>query len=251
MSFHAFLERLGAHLRQLREERALALAALAREAGISRRYLTEAEAGRANLSVAVLQRLAEALGSSAAELLAHAEEPRGRERIALVGLRGAGKTTLGRLLAQTLEVPFVELDQRVEERAGLPLGELFDLRGAEAFRRHEAEALEEVLGEGERLVLATGGSLVTQAQTFARLRATCRTVWLRAEPEEHFARVLAQGDRRPMHARPRAMQELRALLDERAPLYARCEVHLATSGKTPAELVDELRVRLEPASRAG
>lgn len=240
MPFHGILARLGARLAELREQQGLALSALAHQAEISRRYLTEAEAGRANLSVVVLQRLAEALGTSAADLLGHTVAARSSERIALLGVRGAGKTTLGRQLARALEVPFVELDQRVEEHAGLSLGELFDLHGPDAFRRHEAEALEQVLGEGDRLVLATGGSLVTHARTFARLLETCRTVWLRAAPEEHFARVLAQGDRRPMHARPRAMDELRALLDERALQYARCELTLATSGRAPAELVREL-----------
>lgn len=244
MSFQGILARLGARLRVLRDEQGLPLAALARGAGVSRRYLTEAEAGRANLSVAVLQRLAEALGTTAADLLGQAAAARSSERIALLGLRGAGKSTLGRRLAQALEVPFVELDQRVEERAGLSLGELFDLHGPEGFRRHEAEALEQVLGEGERLVLATGGSLVTHARTFARLLETCRTVWLRAEPEEHFARVVAQGDRRPMHARPRAMEELRALLRERAPRYERCELTLETSACSPDELVRELERQL-------
>jgi XRE family aerobic/anaerobic benzoate catabolism transcriptional regulator len=243
----AFLGRLGGHLRSLRTARGLAVAELARQGGISRRYLTEVEAGRTNPTVSVLLALARALGTDAAAVLAAVEaEPRG-ERIALLGLRGAGKSSVGRLLARELECPFVELDQRVEELAGLPLAELFDLRGPEAYPRFEAEALERVLAEGNRLVLATGGSLVTRARTFARLRATCRTVWLRAEPEEHFARVVRQGDHRPMHARPRAMEELRAILDEREALYARCELVQPTSGRTPEAVVRELRAALQPA----
>jgi len=245
MSAQALLARLGARLRARREERGLPLSELARLAGVSRRHLTEAEAGRANLTVALLQRLAEALGATPAELFAEAEERAG-ERIALVGLRGAGKTSVGRILARELEVPFVELDARVEELAGLGLGELFDLHGAEAFRRYEGEALERVLAQGNRWVLATGGSLVTSPATFERLRATCRTVWLRAEPEEHFARVLAQGDRRPMHARPRAMQELRAILERRAPLYARCELAVSTSARTPEEVARAVLAALQP-----
>ncbi|NOT29899.1 MAG: helix-turn-helix domain-containing protein [Planctomycetes bacterium] len=248
MSEQGLLARLGTRLRALREEQGHSLAELARRAGVSRRYLTEAEAGRANLTVRVLERLSTALETSPAALFAPGSEAGESERIALLGLRGAGKSSVGRLLARELEVPFVELDQRVEELAGLSLAELFDLRGPEAFERFEAEALERVLAEGNRLVLATGGSLVNHARTFARLCATCRTVWLRAEPEEHFARVLGQGDRRPMRARPRAMQELRAILDQRAGLYARCELTLATSGRSPDELARELVRRLARAA---
>lgn len=239
MTGKGFLGALGARLRDLRQRHGLALAQLARETGLSRRYLTEAEAGRANVSVQVLLRLATVLGTTPSGLLAGLEEARG-ERVALLGLRGAGKSSVGKELARLLEAPFVELDERVAELAGADLAEIFDLQGAEAFRRYEAEALERVLAEGERVVLATGGSLVTQAATFARLCETCRTVWLRAEPEEHFERVLGQGDRRPMRSRPRAMEELRAILSEREPLYARCERTLSTSGKTPAALAREV-----------
>jgi XRE family aerobic/anaerobic benzoate catabolism transcriptional regulator len=240
----AFLERLGGRVRALREEAGITVTDLARRSGLSRRFVTETEAGRANPSVASLVRLAEALGESPAGLLPGTLERRS-ERVALLGLRGAGKSTVGAALALALEVPFVELDRRVEERAGLELGELFDLHGPEGFRRHEAEALEQVLSEGDRMVIATGGSLVTHARTFERLRATCRTVWLQAEPEEHFARVvLAQGDRRPIEARPRAMEELRAILAAREPLYASCELTLSTSGKSPEAVVAGLVERL-------
>ena len=234
--FAAFLRTSGQRVRARRTELGLGVAEAAAAAGVSRRTWTEVEAGRANPSLTKLLALAEALDLPLADLLAAPTRPRRRERIALVGLRGAGKTSVGRALARALEMPFVELDRRVEELAGMPLGEIFDLHGQEAFHRLEGEALERVLGEGERLVLAAGGSIVDAPDNYQRLRATCRTVWLQAEPEEHFARVLGQGDRRPMADRPRAMEELRSLLAARSPAYGRCDLSVATSGLDPSEV---------------
>ncbi len=229
------LVELGRRLRTARLGAGLSVAALAEEALVSRRYLTEAEAGRANPTVAVLVRLGQALGTSAGGLL-EGLRPRRPERIALVGLRGAGKSTVGRRVAAALEVPFVALDRRIEERSGMRLGELFDLSGEEAFHRFEAEALEDVLARGNRMVIETGGSLVTREATFLRLRRTCRTVWLRASPDEHIRRVLSQGDRRPMKNRPRARDELRAILEARTPLYERCENTVDTTGIEPEDV---------------
>lgn len=219
---------LGRRLRARREAAGLSLSDVAGRSGVSRRHLTEAEAGRANLSVLRLLDLARALDVPVETLVRETEGP--RDRIALVGLRGAGKSTLGLRLALRLEVPFVELDQRVEALAGLRLGEIFGLHGEEGFHRFEAEALEDVLREGERVVLAVGGSVVARPTTFERLRRTCRTVWLRASPAEHFERVQAQGDRRPMADRPRARAELEALLRVREPLYAACDDVVDTRG---------------------
>lgn len=236
---------LGQRLRRAREAAGLSVAELARRARVSRRHVTEAEAGRANLTLLKLADLALPLGVSLAHLCDLPLSARG-ERYALIGLRGAGKTTVGKLLARELEARFVELDERVEARAGLSLAELFDLHGVEAYRRHERAALEEVLAEGQRLVLATGGSLVTSEETFARLRAACRTVWLRAQPEVHLARVAGQGDGRPMAGRPRALEELRAILARRAPLYALADVTVDTDERPAAEVAAEVAERLVP-----
>ncbi len=240
----SFFDELGRRLRAAREAAGRSLADVAREAAVSRRYLTDAEAGRANMSLALCLRLAQALGRPLAELVDIPLRARARERIALTGLRGAGKSTVGRRLARELEVPFVELDARVEERAGLDLRSIFDLHGEPYFRRVEAETLEEVLAEGERVVLATSGSIVTAPRTFERLLETCRTVWLRADASEHYERVLAQGDRRPMQGRPDAMDELEGILRGREPLYARCEIAVETSARDVAEVVAEIVRRL-------
>jgi len=237
MEIQGFLEELGRRLRRARERAELTVTESARRAGVSRRHWTETEAGRANPSILVLARQAATVGSTVAQLVEAPLDTRGSERIALVGLRGAGKSTVGRALARELEVPFVELDGRVEDLAGLSLGEIFDLHGPEGFHELEAEALERVLAEGERLVIATGGSIVARPGTFGRLRETCRTIWLRARPEEHFRRVVAQGDRRPMGRNPRAMDELRAILERREPLYAACDVVVETSGRGADEVV--------------
>ena len=236
MSSNPLLLRFGERLRGFRAAAGLSVTELAHEAGVSRRYVTEAEAGRANPSLQKLSQLALALGVGLPELVNLPLRAYRGERIALVGLRGAGKTTVGRLLARELEAPFVELDHEVEELAGLSLAELFDLHGEAHFHRLEAEALEQVLSSGDRLVIAAGGSIVNSPVNYERLRRTSRTVFLSARPEEHFQRVLLQGDRRPMQGRPRAMEELQALLTEREPLYRRCELTLETSGRTPEEV---------------
>ncbi len=214
---------------------------LARKAEVSRRHVTEAEAGRANLSVAKVWDLARALDVPLRELFDF--DPVLQGRVALVGLRGAGKSTVGRKLALAREAPFVELDQRVEELAGLPLASIFEMHGSDGFKRLEAEALEKVLAEGGSLVLATGGSIVTSPATFARLRQTCHTVWLKARPEDHFARVAAQGDQRPMLGRPRALDELNALLRARVGDYSRCEITIDTSEATVEQVVAALQRR--------
>lgn len=251
MGHQSFLRELGRRLRTRREALDLGVAETARAAGISRRTLTEAEAGRANPTLVVLLGLAEALEVPLAELLGAPDRSRPRERVALVGLRGAGKSTVGRLLARELEVPFVELDARVEERAGLGLGEIFEVHGEEGFHAFERDALERVLSEGERVVVAAGGSIVASERNFQRLRETCCTVWLTARPEDHYQRVVAQGDRRPMQDRPRAREELASLLKRREALYALCEHRVDTSGRSPRDVARRVAECIASATPAG
>lgn len=240
----ALLSTLGGRLRALREQRSLTVTELADRAGVSRRYITDAEAGRANLSILKLARIARPLRASLSDICDLPSLGTQGERIALIGLRGAGKSTLGRELAQRLEVPFVELDERIERRAGLSLAAIFDLQGVETYRRLEREALEEVLAEGQRQVIATGGSIVTSPATYERLREACRTVWLRAAPEHHLQRVLDQGDHRPIDGHPRALEELREILDRRSELYALALDHVETSERAASDVIEDLVARL-------
>ena len=242
-SYPPLLRNLGHRVREFRSAAGLSISDLARLAGMSRRYATEVEGGRANPSLTKLQDLATALDIGLSELIGPGPSEARRGRLALVGLRGAGKSTVGRALALRREVPFIELDERIEGLAGLSLGAIFELHGEDWFHSLEAEALEKVLSEGEQSVLAVGGSIVAAPATFARLRQTCHTIWLRARPEDHFDRVLTQGDRRPMRGRPRALDELRDLLAEREAAYRRCEWTLDTSEQSVDEVCERLMER--------
>jgi XRE family aerobic/anaerobic benzoate catabolism transcriptional regulator len=239
------LRRLGLRVRRARLERRLSLRVLGAKSGLSTRFLTELEAGRANISVDRLAGLATALGLSAGSMLLDAE--RGRtpaaptpERVALLGLRGAGKTAIGRRLATRLGVPFFELDGLVEEAAGLSLADVFRVHGEDYYRRLEADALRRWLAEHARGVLATGGGIVGNDEAFRMLREHTTTVWVRARPEDHWNRVVRQGDRRPMAGRPAAQEELRRILESRRPLYARARFQIDTSGLNVAECVRRL-----------
>ena len=237
-----YLSRLGERVRAWRVETGTTRKALAAASEVSERYLAHLEGGEGNISVLLLRRVARAMGVPVETLVKEAEDaaPQ-RARIALLGLRGAGKSTLGAKLAQLLHMPFVELDREVEKEAGAKLGEVFAMYGQDAFRRFERRALERVLREAPRAVIAAGGSLVTDPGTYELLLSRCRSIWLKAAPEEHMARVISQGDMRPFKGRSAALDEIRKLLADRDRLYGRADAVVDTSGKTVRQSLAELR----------
>jgi len=237
-----YLSRLGDRVRAWRAEHSMTRKALSASCGISERYLAQLEAGEGNISVLLLRKVARAMGVPVEQLVR--EDAPDQRPIALLGLRGAGKSTLGEKLSQVLGVPFVELDGEVEKEAGAALGEVFAMYGQDAYRRFERRALERVLAKGERAVIATGGSLVTDSATYKLLLERCFCIWLKAAPEEHMARVIAQGDMRPFKGRSAALDEIKKLLDERNRLYSRANATVDTSGKTLKQAFNELRSAL-------
>jgi len=242
----AYLARLGERVRAWRTEHGMTRRTLALASGVSERYLAQLEAGQGNISVLLLRRVAQAMQVPVENLIREHESDSRAGRVALIGLRGAGKSTLGARLAQALEAPFIELDREVEAEAGTPLGEVFSMYGQDGFRRFERRALERVLREHPRAVIATGGGLVTDSVTFDLLHDNCYCVWLKASAEEHMARVMAQGDMRPFKGRSAAIEEIRRLLKDRDRLYSRADLSLDTSGKPLRQALGELRVRLHP-----
>jgi XRE family aerobic/anaerobic benzoate catabolism transcriptional regulator len=233
------LNHIGSRLRARRRVWELTQAELARRAGVSPRFLVQLEKGEGNISVGRLADVCEALELPLADLF-RGIGPGRPNKIALVGLRGAGKSTVGEQLARTLDAEFIELDARVEAEAGMTLSEIFELRGEAHYRTLEREVLERVLRGSGPAVIAAGGSIVTAADTWKRLQEGARTVWLKASPASHLERVRAQGDLRPMQGRPNAQAELEAILDERAGLYAEADLHLDTDGLGVDGVVDAL-----------
>jgi XRE family aerobic/anaerobic benzoate catabolism transcriptional regulator len=265
-SVAAFLSAIGAEVRRNRAKRGMTRRQLAQASETSERYLAQIESGDGNPSVSVLRAIAHALDLPAAALLpetsarttalgaildllalvpegelpalakdietrvAHSERADRARRIALVGLRGAGKSTLGRMLAHELGWPFIELDRLVEEDYGARIPDLIEMAGTATFRRHERGALERVIAEHEAAIITTAGGIVANQETYALLLRRTHTVWIKARPEDHMSRVMAQGDFRPMAQNREAMADLVAILEARRADYARAEAEVDTSG---------------------
>ncbi|MFK7997065.1 MAG: helix-turn-helix transcriptional regulator [Granulosicoccus sp.] len=272
-SVSELITRVGSRVLAARKAKRYSRRELSERSGVSTRYLVQLEGGEGNISIGLLQRLAIALELSIDSLVgkddttsddvthmisqyrradastrAHVMrvlDPEGMrenkaERICLIGLRGAGKSTLGALLSETYDVPFIELNAEIERSAGIPLGEIIALYGEEGYRTLEAETLRGIIADHQRMVLAVAGGLVENSNTFANLLRYCHTVWLKADPSEHMERVRAQGDLRPMAGNPRAMTQLREILLARESRYKQADIHLDTSGKSVDASLAEL-----------
>jgi XRE family aerobic/anaerobic benzoate catabolism transcriptional regulator len=236
------LRALAGRVRARRGELGWTRATLADRSGLSVRFLARIEGGDGNVSLLRLAALAEALGTTPEDLIRPLEERTGV--VALVGMRGAGKSTVGPMLAAAMSLPFVEMDARIREAAGLPLDQLFELHGERFYRRMERQALDQILDGGSGAVLAAAGGIVNEPSTWDLLLGRTTVVWLKARPEDHWDRVVAQGDRRPMADSPDALAELRAMLAARERLYAQAHVVVDTHGRTAAEVTAAIERRL-------
>ncbi|MBV8515504.1 MAG: helix-turn-helix transcriptional regulator [Acidobacteria bacterium] len=242
------LRDLAQRIRALRKTQSLTRKNLSELADVSERHLAQLESGTGNISIILLNRIATALNTSLAELFSspsqspspHESSPR-QKRIALIGLRGAGKSTLGEKLATARNVAFIELDREIEEETGMPLADIFSMYGQSGYRAIERRTLERVTHEYDRAVFSIGGGVVTEPETYDFLRANCYTIWIKAKPREYMDRVMAQGDFRAMAGNDRAMEDLRCILSAREPLYRQADMTLDTSNAT----VDESFARLQ------
>src|SRR5216110_1743423 len=270
-----FLEQLGQRVRTMRALRGMSRKVLAKVSGISERYIAQLESGKVNVSIVLLRRVSNAMGAHLEDLIP-ATEPApdwavirdllrkatpaqiaqakdALAGIALIGLRGAGKSTLGKMLAKKIGWKFVELNKEVEAQNGLSVAEIIALYGQEGFRRMEQAALSQLLARKELMVLATGGGIVSEPLTFDLILSSFYTIWLKAEPEEHMMRVRRQGDLRPMADDRSAMAELRNILVSREPLYARASAVVDTAGLTvdtaAARLIDAVAPVLHSEAR--
>lgn len=238
------LEDLGRRVTELRHGKGLSREQLARKAGLSPRFLAEVESGRGNIAISRLQDLCEALDTNLAAFMADLTREDARP-LALLGLRGAGKTTLGKKIAARLHWKFVELDDVIEKAAGMRLQNIFEVHGEEYYRKLEYDALRDLLSHGGPCVIAAGGGIVTREDTYQLLRRHCKTVWLKADPEDHWNRVLKQ-DPRPMRNYPNAMKQLQTLLQNREALYSQAEHTISTSDLSVKQSVDAITRFVKP-----
>ncbi len=229
-----FLAMVGNRVFEKRNNAGMSRRVLSEKSGVSPRYLAQLESGQGNISIGLLNRVSLAFGCDVAELVS---DRGGREftsdrknRIALVGLRGAGKSTLGRLAAERLGLNFLELNDEIEARCGMPMNEIFSLYGQDGYRRLESEALYQITADHSELVLAVAGGIVSEPRTYDYLLANYQTIWLKARPEEHMNRVRGQGDERPMTGAQDAMADLQRILRDREVHYARADAMVDTSG---------------------
>jgi|ERR1700722_11712658 XRE family aerobic/anaerobic benzoate catabolism transcriptional regulator len=277
----SFLLFVGQKVRDARSRRGMTRKMLAQEADVSERHLAQIELGEANVSIILLKRITTALNIPMAEVFnAENSNPAAEDalrqilsriperqldavvarlrsefgasdderhnRIALIGLRGAGKSTLGSMLAAELGVPFVELDKEIEKDAGTDLSEIFSLYGQTGYRRIEKKALDRVLRTRPRAVISVGGGVVSEKDTYDQLLANCFTVWVKAKPEEHMSRVIAQGDFRAMADNAEAMEDLQRILEAREPLYRKADVQLQTSRESVEQSFLKLKQAVQP-----
>lgn len=264
---------VGARIRKARELRGLARRELSEMSGVSQRYLAQVESGQGNISIALLLKVGEALDHRiewfvgeedpwTSEVLRvadlfrradsgqrhavldildpHPTSEKKAHRVALIGLRGAGKSTLGRRASKALDIPFAELNHEIEEQSGMPVSDVMALYGQEGYRALEHQALSRLIATHDTVILAVAGGIVSAPEAFGLLLDNFHTVWVRAAPEEHMSRVLAQGDHRPMAGKASALDELKMILASRESLYARADVTLDTSGRTEGEALREL-----------
>ncbi|MCG6901181.1 MAG: helix-turn-helix transcriptional regulator [Rhodobacter sp.] len=274
----ALIAQVGRRVRQARREKGIARRVLSDSSGVSPRYLAQLEAGEGNISIGLLQRVAKALDRQVGWFVAgdDVSDPNARlvadlfvaadpdtradvlralqraapqagrgHRICLVGLRGAGKSTLGRAAGAQLGIPFVELNQEIEEQGGMPIAEIMALYGQEGYRKLEADAVMRMAESHDRVILAVAGGIVAEPATYDILLARFHTIWVRASAQEHMDRVRAQGDTRPMAGNPEAMAQLRAILASRESHYARAVAQLDTSGAAVETSVAQLLALIE------
>jgi XRE family aerobic/anaerobic benzoate catabolism transcriptional regulator len=269
----AFVAMVGSRVRKARERKGVARRVLSEQSRVSQRYLAQLENGGGNISITLLKRIADALDYRVEWLLSEedpwssdavvfAEQFRAatvdqrqkviqilnpaqpeqlrRQRLCLLGLRGAGKSTLGKQLSRKLDLPFIELNREIEELSGMAVTEVMAMYGHEGYRRLERQAVERIVALSDAVILAVAGGIVSEPETYGYLLRNFHTVWLKASPEEHMQRVRAQGDERPMAGNPQAMSDLRSILTSREALYARAEAMVDTSGKSVEQSLEEL-----------